>query len=463
MGKKYTEVSKDSMQLNVDVERDVKQPPIDKFNLTYIIFFLQGVGTLLPWNAFITVTSYFKNQLNNTAFEGNFSNYFTFGFQFTGVSALIFLVKYGDRIPLRARIAIPMLIQLIIFSLVTLFTKVSVSGSSFFYITFILVLVSGAAGAFVQGGIFGMAGQLPFKYTQAVMSGQALGGFIISVLNVVTLAASDTRITTDDDTGSGQSTDENSIDTAALMFFAISVGCILVCFILFLWMDKLEFVRYYREIVEQQSFIEEDIIDESTGLISGRKRTSIVVLSVRSTFSKIKSVAFSVFMNFGVTLAVFPALTAEVKSNASNAVYAHTYFIPVYCFVLFNLADWLGRICAGFYQIPGQAHASRMPIPTLGRLIFVALFALLHLRKEMYSYSLFDDDAWAYVFMLLFGMTNGYFGSLCMMYGPSIVDANESEFASIIMVTSLNLGLTAGTITSFGIKAMLCRCNPFHG
>eukprot|EP00042_Codosiga_hollandica_P036451 m.278896 g.278896 ORF g.278896 m.278896 type:complete len:85 (-) comp54893_c2_seq12:87-341(-) len=59
-----------------------------------------------------------------------------------------------------------------------------------------------------------------------------------------------------------------------------------------------------------------------------------------------------------------------------------------------------------------------MPIPTLGRLIFVALFALLHLRKEMYSYSLFDDDAWAYVFMLLFGMTNGYFGSLCMMYGP---------------------------------------------
>ena len=37
-------------------------------------------------------------------------------------------------------------------------------------------------------------------------------------------------------------------------------------------------------------------------------------------------------------------------SYSHNAVYANTYFIPVYCFVGFNLGDWLGRIAAGFYR-----------------------------------------------------------------------------------------------------------------
>ncbi len=63
---------------------------------------------------------------------------------------------------------------------------------------------------------------------------QALGGFFISVLNIVTLAASGASQTSDDDnataTDDDSSTDDNSIYNAALMFFAISVGTIVVCF-----------------------------------------------------------------------------------------------------------------------------------------------------------------------------------------------------------------------------------------
>ena len=29
--------------------------PVDKFRLVYIIFYWLGIGTLLPWNMFITV------------------------------------------------------------------------------------------------------------------------------------------------------------------------------------------------------------------------------------------------------------------------------------------------------------------------------------------------------------------------------------------------------------------------
>ncbi len=62
---------------------------------------------------------------------------------------------------------------------------------------------------------------------------QALGGFFISVLNIVTLAASGASQTSDDDNTAAtddSSTDDNSIYNAALMFFAISVGTIVLCF-----------------------------------------------------------------------------------------------------------------------------------------------------------------------------------------------------------------------------------------
>jgi hypothetical protein len=46
----------------------------------------------------------------------------------------------------------------------------------------------------------------------------------------------------------------------------------------------------------------------------------------------------------------------------------------------------------------------------------------------------FKNDGFPYVFMLLMGLTNGYFGSLCMMFGPSIVEAKDSEAAGSMMV-----------------------------
>ena len=40
------------------VDKKEENAPQDKFNLVYIIFGWLGVGTLLPWNFFITVNDY---------------------------------------------------------------------------------------------------------------------------------------------------------------------------------------------------------------------------------------------------------------------------------------------------------------------------------------------------------------------------------------------------------------------
>lgn len=64
--------------------------------------------------------------------------------------------------------------------------------------------------------------------------------------------------------------------------------------------------------------------------------------------------------------------------------------------------------------------------------------------------------------MLLFAITNGYFGSLCMMFGPSLVDHHQADSAGAMMVLALTVGLGLGTLVGFGLKAALCLCNPFE-
>ena len=66
--------------------------------------------------------------------------------------------------------------------------------------------------------MFGLAAVLPHQYMGALMTGQGLGGLVVAVLNVVSLAAN-----------GGSS----NVVAAAFMFFIISVvillGCLGVC------------------------------------------------------------------------------------------------------------------------------------------------------------------------------------------------------------------------------------------
>ena len=48
--------------------------PIDKFRLIYVIFGWLGIGTLLPWNMFITVSAYWDDKwktVNGTLANAN--------------------------------------------------------------------------------------------------------------------------------------------------------------------------------------------------------------------------------------------------------------------------------------------------------------------------------------------------------------------------------------------------------
>ena len=45
-----------------------------------------------------------------------------------------------------------------------------------------------AFGGVFQGSIFGVAGVLPKRYMQAIMSGQGMGGILPSLLSIISIA-----------------------------------------------------------------------------------------------------------------------------------------------------------------------------------------------------------------------------------------------------------------------------------
>lgn len=433
--------------------------------MAYIFFYIQGVGCLFAWNAFITVTAYFAAKLKGSYFENNFESYFAFGFQLMNISMLILANRFSQRFSVQSRIKYPLMVNLVIFVVITAMVKMDITGNSFFTSTLILVVLSAGCTSWFQGGLFGLSGMMPFRYTQALMAGQGLAGVSIATLNVITTAAFPVS------SNSTAHHENLQQENAAFLFFLISLAISVASIFTFFWLLRLPVVKYHcekvRVAVRRASTIASE---EFEGSINGASGSSC---SRGRPTEIIYPMAIQVAYIFFITLSVFPAIAANVQSeyaNKTNATpnetrYANKYFVPVYCFIMFNVGDLTGRSLASSFKWPTINNPKLMWLPVLLRTAFIPLFMFCNVQfgggEINYVPSYFQKDWVPYVLMLLLGSTNGYWGTLLMMYGPSSVNGEDMEWAGSTMLLFLVIGLTSGSFFSFPLRAIMCRCNPF--
>lgn len=81
-----------------------------------------------------------------------------------------------------------------------------------------------------------------------------------------------------------------------------------------------------------------------------------------------------------------------------------------------------------------------------------------------------NSDFLFMLILLVFGISNGYVGSMCMMSAPSVehnprLKGRKSDVDTVATITNFSLvgGLFIGSAASFGVKAAICDCNPFTG
>lgn len=444
--------------------------PRDKYNAVWIIFFILGLGTLLPWNFFMTATMYFTNRLradppnNVTASPGNttaFSNDVTanhtkdvgdlLAAKFNNVMTLCAMVPLliftclnsfiHQRIPQKLRISGSLTVILVVFFLTAVLVKVDVPPVLFFSLTMIKIICINSFGAILQGSLFGLAGILPASYTTPIMSGQGLAGTFAAFSMICALASG------------------SELQDSAFGYFITACVVILLAIASYIVLPRMEFFQYYMESNRSRPSADEE---NKMDLLQKEKRPVVNLMrddakpsvSVLNIFRQIWVLALSVCFIFTVTIGTFPAVTADVKSEVAKDSEWQKYFIPVSCFLLFNLMDWAGRSLTAVCLWPGK-DSIWLPVLVGLRVIFIPLFMLCNVTPRHYLPVVFSHDAWYIIFMIFFSFSNGYLASLCMCFGPKKVAQHEAETAGAIMAFFLSLGLALGAALSFAVRVLV--------
>ncbi|XP_052383325.1 equilibrative nucleoside transporter 1-like isoform X4 [Oncorhynchus keta] len=436
--------------------------PKDKNNGVWLIFFMLGLGTLLPWNFFMTATMYFSSRLrdhsqmgtnlsgNGTGAEGN--NRSLLEAKFNNVMTLCAMVPLlaftclnsvlHQRIPQKFRIMGSLAVILVVFLLTAILVKIEMAPLPFFTLTMIKIVIINSFGAILQGSLFGMAGQLPTKYTTPIMSGQGLAGTFAAFSMICAISSG------------------SEINDAAFGYFITACVVILLAIISYVVLPKLEFYQYYKtqsgnRISDEENKLDllkkENAAETKPVFKKGEEEQNVSMLTI---FKKIWVLALSVCFAFTITIGTFPAVTVDVKSTIADGGTWELYFIPVCCFLLFNLSDWVGRSLTAVCMWPGK-DSKLVPILLVARVIFVPLFMLCNVQPRYNLPIFFEHDAWFIVFMIVFAFSNGYLASLCMCFGPKKVAAHEAETAGAIMAFFMSLGLALGASLSFLFRGLV--------
>ncbi|XP_054914660.1 equilibrative nucleoside transporter 2 isoform X2 [Poeciliopsis prolifica] len=451
--------------------------PQDRWCLVGIIFFILGLGTLLPWNFFMTASLYFQSRLNSTELkngtavrkEYHFNNWMTFLSQ---LPLLVFTLLNSfmyQRISEAIRIAGSLVFILLLFILTAVLVKVDMNQDLFFSVTMATIWFINSFGAVLQGSLFGLVGLLRQKYSAIFMSGQGLAGTFAAIAMLLAKAS------------------DADFDSAALGYFITPCVGTLVTLLSYLLLPRMEFAQFY---LNRKTKYEEGTRDKlltdgkplengkpnghangavaSTALYSisqdeakleispdrsEEANSSAEKASVLEVFKKIRVMAFCVTFVFTVTLSVFPAVTVDVQTAFPDGRWGR-FFIEVCCFLVFNINDWFGRTVTTKIHWP-RKESCVFPILVVARVIFIPLLMLCNVQPRSHLPIIFSHDAVFTLIMALFSMSSGYFVCLSMSYAPQLVEPKDAETAGALMTFFLALGLSLGAALSFLLRSLV--------
>ncbi|CAI5678717.1 unnamed protein product [Oreochromis niloticus] len=427
--------------------------PKDKYFGVWLIFFMLGLGTLLPWNFFMTATKYFTSRLKDTSVVISSANQTDVSSDDRTVLEAIFnnVMTLCAMLPLlictclnsfllslisqRLRVMGSLFVIMLVFIITAVLVKVPLEPFHFFLSTMVKIVIINSFGAVLQGSLFGMAGLLPASYTTPIMSGQGLAGTFAAFAMICAIASG------------------SELQDAAFGYFITACVVIFFSILSYILLPKLEFFHFYQERNTKQISLEQNSISlmNRDAVADQTKPQDVSMLKI---FKKIWILALSVCFTFTVTIGTFPAVTADTKSTLSDGGSWDQYFIPVSCFLLFNLFDWGGRSLTAILMWPGKDSVI-LPASIGCRLVFIPLFMLCNVHPRAYLPVVFHHDCFFILFMILFAFSNGYLASLCMCYGPKNVLPHEAETAGAIMAFFLSLGLALGAALSFLIRILV--------
>ena len=350
----------------------------------------------------------------------------------TNLGSVLILTNLQAKASYPKRIVASLLINTICFILLALSTVTFRDVSAGVYFAFLMLIVCGAslAAGLCQNGVFSyVTGFGVGEYTQAIMTGQAVAGIlpciaqIVAVLSVAEIDAKEAK-------------QESS--KSAFAYFSTATVVSLLALLAFL------------ALLKRRAGSTE--VKASTESIEGTEENEYAerkVVGPWTLFQKLRWIAMAVFICFAVTMQ-FPVFTQEILSvrpeDTAPRILQPACFIPL-AFLFWNTGDLAGRLLTLVSKLTLFRHPRFTFLVSLARFVFIPLYLLCNIKGRGAIVS--SDIFYLFVVQFLFGLTNGYIGSTCMIGAGEWVEPEEREAAGGFMGLMLVGGLTVGSLSSF--------------
>ncbi|KAH9419244.1 Nucleoside transporter [Dermatophagoides pteronyssinus] len=443
--------------------------PNDRLKLIFIIFFINGIGTLLPWNMLINADKYFVSyKLNVTDSTPAVDNYRNSFLSYLGIASKapnillqiinMFIGAHGVG-NLAHRITYSLVAQILVFIFIIAMAIIDSSSwpSIFFWLTMMSAVAINLANGIYQGCVYGLAARFPMKYTNSVTMGMNVSGTIAAILMIISIALSPKE------------------NVEALIFFSCAIIILFICLIGQFFVNKNEFYRFYaipsmmnsnlnliKSINACPSCFEKGHSETSNNNCphlsralersvsyngkSSHDKQPLIESKMQQYLQVLRSIwmlLINILLIYVVSLSLFPTVHARIVPK--DNIISHVYFSPVFCFLSFNLFATMGNLIAQYIQWPGPRH---LIIFSLIRLLFIPFFLYCNyypgdgLHRSLPV--IFDHD-WMYIIgSITMAVSSGYFSSLCMMYAPKCVPSHLATISGQMAALTILLGILIG-------------------
>ncbi|XP_014471015.1 PREDICTED: equilibrative nucleoside transporter 4 isoform X2 [Dinoponera quadriceps] len=483
-------------------------PPIDNYNFIYVALTVGGVGFLLPYNSFIIAVDYFQERYPGTTVIFDMSVVYI-SVAFMAVFANNILV---ETFSLNTRITFGYFVSFITLNIVLIFEVWwELFGNAISYKMNLVAVAIVSLGCTVQqSSFYGYTSMLPSRYTQAVMTGESIAGFWVSITRVITKS----------------SFNNERYNTS--IFFMLSIFTILMCFVLHQAVRKSDFVQFYITLCQEKNRITleptedvglmdplDQIGDPSKGQYgvlkiqtsplgpesangsadlnaSGQysafsfsnpvyepsapsgnppgsagptyKVEDVVVMrgacGTQSTGKRWSGIKRGLLARLEVIKLIFPymisiALAYSVTLSLYPGIVSEIIscklesWMPIVLMTTFNASDLLGKMFTLMHYTWKHTHVLWI---SATRALLIPLFLSCAIPRDG---PILSGEIHSILLSWALGLTNGLVGSIPMIQAPSKVPEEHRELAGNIMTLSYTGGLTIGSIFAYLVDALL--------
>ncbi|XP_060651659.1 equilibrative nucleoside transporter 4 [Drosophila nasuta] len=483
--------------------------PKDQRHAVYLALLAAGIGFVLPYNSFIIAADYWQARFPGRPVALDMSMTYIF----VAFCTVLFNNIVLSLAPFQTRVLFGYMVS---FTTLIFVAVCEVAWHAFATNTAYMVNMSAVAltaiGCTVQqSSFYGFASMLPKQYTQAVMAGESIAGFLVSSNRVVTkLLINNDRVST-------------------VIFFLTSTLYILFSYLLHVATINSPFVRYHvdacSKIVLRPDEQEIDGATSSTkyGVLSmdgtttttsaGPHHSSVnatntlsfsnpvyelsnptagesiieglgqlpdlpatphepatpttvafkvehVITPRRCRPSKLSDIREGFVTRWRVAQVIYPYMVCIALAYCVTlSLYpgieveitscALRSWMPVLLMFCFNTSDVVGKILAAR---PYPWSRRQLVLLSGLRIVLVPMFLLCCAPRHR---PVISSETAPFLFTIALGISNGLAGSLPMMLAPAKVPGTLKEVTGNIMTLSYNIGLSAGSLIGYVFEGML--------